>query len=210
MNAAFSLLIESALIGFAIAAPVGPIGILCIRRTLAHGIWHGVASGLGAATADALYGSIIALGLTAVAGFILNLSEALGIIGGLFLLYLGVTTFRSPISGSADGAGYLPRKSLTFNYLSTLALTVTNPMTIMMFMGVFAGFSESITTGASGAGLIVLGVFLGSAAWWLILSAAVGLLRTRITPGTLVWINRVSGVVICIFALRALLGVIGG
>lgn len=140
------------LLGLSIAAPVGPIGILCIRRTIAMGPWVGLVSGLGAATADGLYGCIAGFGLTAIADFLTNQSFWLQIVGGLFLCYLGITTFLSkpaedkPTTSSlsantnlaASRAVALPR-SLLSAYGSTLALTLTNPATIFSFAAMFAG-----------------------------------------------------------------------
>ena len=205
----FKVLVESAVMGFAIAAPVGPIGVLCIRRTLANGIPHGIASGFGAATADAVYSSLVAFGLTAVTALILKAGTLLSLVGGTFLLYLGITTLRSTISVSEDDVEPTPsRKGLLYSYASTLALTITNPLTIMVFIGIFAGLGNSVIADGGRAGLIVLGVFLGSTTWWLVLSLGIGILRTRITPGILVWVNRVSGLVICGFAVRTLLGAV--
>jgi threonine/homoserine/homoserine lactone efflux protein len=204
----FKVLVESAVMGFAIAAPVGPIGVLCIRRTLANGIPHGIASGFGAATADAAYSSLVAFGLTAITALILKAGTLLSLVGGTFLLYLGITTLRSTISVSEDDAEPSPRKGLLYSYASTLALTITNPLTIMVFIGIFAGLGNTVIAEGGRAGLIVLGVFLGSTTWWLVLSLGIGILRTRITPGILVWVNRVSGLVICGFAVRTLLGAV--
>jgi threonine/homoserine/homoserine lactone efflux protein len=204
----FKVVVESAVMGFAIAAPVGPIGVLCIRRTLANGIPHGIASGFGAATADAVYSSLVAFGLTAVTALILKAGTLLSLVGGTFLLYLGITTLRSTISVSEDDVEPSPRKGLLYSYASTLALTITNPLTIMVFVGIFAGLGNTVIAEGGRAGLIVLGVFLGSTTWWLVLSFGIGILRTRITPGILVWVNRVSGLVICGFAVRTLLGAV--
>ncbi|MEO0563261.1 MAG: LysE family transporter [Chloroflexota bacterium] len=201
------ILLQSALMGFAIAAPVGPIGVLCIRRTLALGIPHGLASGLGAASADAIYGALLAFGLTAITSLLLDAEIVLNIVGGGLLLYIGVMTLRSTVSmPDSDAEDTSGRLALVGGYASTLALTITNPVTILVFLGIFAGFTETFSAEGSGPGWVVLGVFLGSAAWWLLLSVGVGLLRHRVTPSVLVWVNRVSGVVICGFAVRILLG----
>jgi threonine/homoserine/homoserine lactone efflux protein len=197
------LLIESIIIGLTIAAPVGPIGILCIRRTLVRGFLHGFISGLGAATADALYGSIIAFGLTALSSYLLNASLGLNIVGGLFLLYLGITTMRTP---PTSGTSQTPASStLLKDYLSTFALTVTNPMTILAFIGIFAGLGQSTNTNAHNPFIIVAGVFLGSALWWLLLNSSANLLRHRMTEDIMLWVNRISGLVITLFALNILL-----
>lgn len=200
-------LLKGFLLGFAIAAPVGPIGLLCIRRTLAGGMAAGLASGLGAATADAMYGAIAALGLTAISAFLVDQSGWLRLAGGLFLLYLGIMTFRS-----TPRTGTEPEKSraagLAANYGSTFLLTITNPATILSFGVAFAGLGlVGSGTGAGAAGMMVLGVFLGSSGWWLLLSGSVGLMRARVSAGTLTWVNRVSGVMLAAFGVAALVSV---
>lgn len=184
------------LIGFAIAAPVGPIGLLCIQRTLTRGRWSGVWSGLGAASADALYGCIAGFGLASLAGLLLAWQTELQIVGGLFLLYLGWRTWQT--SPTAEQAQALPtRAGLAGDYLSTLALTATNPVTILAFLGIFAGLGLAAEgRDFAAAGQLVLGVFAGSLLWWLLLAGGVGLLRGRLTPGALRWINRASGLLI--------------
>src|SRR5579884_3922324 len=192
------------LIGFSIAAPVGPIGVLCIRRTLANGRLAGLLSGLGAATADAGYGAVGAFGLTAVSTVLVGQQHWLRLLGGIFLLYLGMKTFRSRPAEKA--AGSRPALGLAGMYLSTLALTLTNPATILSFAAVFAGLG--LATSAHGdyarAAQVVAGVFLGSALWWLILSSLVDLARGRLNPTSLGWANRLSGVILTAFGLLAL------
>jgi threonine/homoserine/homoserine lactone efflux protein len=189
-------------IGFAIAAPVGAIGVLCIRRTLADGRLTGFVSGLGAATADALYGAVAALGLTAISSALVAHQETVRLVGGLFLCYLGVrTALAAPATTGATGA----RRGLLAAYGSTLALTLTNPSTILSFAAVFAGLGLADTPGdRQAAGLLVAGVFLGSAFWWLLLSGGVGLFRQALTPARLRWVNRLSGVLLAGFGLLAL------
>jgi len=179
--------------------------VLCIRRTLADGRLAGLASGLGAATADAFYGSLAGFGLTLVANFLVSQQTWLRLVGGLFLLFLGVKTFLSqPAADSGGPAGAKPR-GLWGAYLSTLLLTLTNPLTILSFAAIFAGLGLVETGGNPlSAGLLVLGVFSGSAAWWLLLSGGVSLLRGRVTPLVLQWINRLAGAVIAIFGIVAL------
>ncbi len=190
------------LIGFAVAAPVGPIGVLCIRRTLADGRAAGFVSGLGAATADALYGAVAAFGLTAVSGLLLGQATWLRLAGGLFLCGLGVRTFTAAPAREAApvrGAG------LVAAYASTLALTLANPATILSFVALFAGVGAALGTASyATAGALVLGVFLGSAAWWLLLSGGVGWLGRRLAPGALRWVNRGSGLLIGGFGVAAL------
>jgi threonine/homoserine/homoserine lactone efflux protein len=196
------------IIGFAIAAPVGPIGLLCIQRTLTRGRWSGVLSGLGAASADALYGGIAGFGLASLAGLLLAWQTELQIVGGLFLLYLGWRTGQTP--PAAEQAQALPtRAGLAGDYLSTLALTATNPVTILAFLGIFTGLGLAAEgQDFAAAGLLVLGVFAGSLLWWLLLASGVGLLRGRLTRSALHGINRASGLLIASFGGWALLSVV--
>lgn len=203
-----SLLLRGFLLGFAIAAPVGPIGVLCIRRTLAEGRATGFLSGLGAASADMFYGAAAAFGLTAVTNLLIEQQAYLRAIGGLFLIYLGIRTF---FARPAESPALLKGKAGTgvgvSAYLSTLFLTLTNPMTILSFLGMFSAILPAGgTVRAADSASLVLGVFLGSAAWWLALSGLVGLLRERFTPAWMVWVNRVSGIIITGFALTILAG----
>ena len=194
-------------LGFSIAAPVGPIGILCIRRTMAEGRVSGLATGLGAATADALYGLVAALGLTFISGLLLSQSTWLGLIGGGFLIYLGFTTFRA---NAPTAVGPDSSRGVLGSYFSALFLTLTNPVTILFFTAVFAGLGIADAAGdyASG-GLLVLGVFGGSTFWWLLLTGGVVLLQTRIETIPLRWTNRIAGVVLFVFGVAALVNVLG-
>jgi threonine/homoserine/homoserine lactone efflux protein len=197
-----TFLIRGLIIGFSIAAPVGPIGVLVIRRTLAEGRTFGFVSGLGAATADAIYGCIAAFGLTSVSNMLVSQQAWLRVVGGLFLCYLGIKTFLArPAERPASAKG----NGLIGAYGSTLLLTLTNPITILSFAAVFAGFGVA-SSGNSylHAGLLVLGVFLGSGLWWLVLSGGVGISRKRSTPNKMRWINRVSGLILIGFGLIAL------
>lgn len=196
-------LLKGVVLGFSIAAPVGPIGVLCIRRTLANGMLNGFVSGLGAATADGIYGGIAAFGVTVASAFLLDYQFYLRLIGGFFLLYLGHTTFSSPPAENAVQAG---GQRLFSAYGSTLLLTLTNPMTILFFAAVFAGMGVSAVSGGDGAAVsMVLGVFTGSMLWWLTLSEAVSLLRSTFDPSKLLWINRLSGTIIVGFGVLSLI-----
>ena len=192
-------------IGFSIAAPVGPIGVLCIRRTLAGGQVAGLVSGLGAASADAIYGAIAGFGLTSISHLLVNSQGPLRLIGGMFLCGLGLKILCSkPAAGSTAAQD----KQLTSNFASTFLLTLTNPMTILSFVAVFAGLGLAAERGNFvSAGLLVSGVFLGSGLWWLLLSWGVGLLRHRFDARGLLWINWLSGAILCAFGLLALLNV---
>lgn len=203
----FSLFLNSLIIGLSIAAPVGPIGVLCIRRTLAEGRFIGFVSGLGAATADATYGLIAALGLTAFTSLLVDSAGGLRIVGGLFMLYIGYRTLVSIPPEKSKHEETKRRGGWLGAYLSIFAMTITNPMTILSFIGIFAGLSGSNTAVRTPASsfVMVLGIFVGSALWWLVLSGGVSLLRERMTPWHMLWINRISGVIIVLFALRILL-----
>ena len=191
-------------LGFSIAAPVGPIGVLCLRRTLAGGRLYGLVAGLGAATADAAYGLVAGLGLTLAAGGLTSQGDWLRPLGGVFLCYLGV---RTALSVPASQAAAVTGRGLVGAYVSTLALTLTNPLTILSFAAVFAGLGLAGGARTSGAAvLLVAGVFCGSAAWWLLLVMVVGQLRGRVGPRLLRWVNRVAGIVMLGFGLLALLG----
>jgi threonine/homoserine/homoserine lactone efflux protein len=201
-----SLFLRGLVIGFSIAAPVGPIGVLCIRRTIAEGQLYGLVSGLGAATADALYGCVAAFGLTFISTFLIGNKLWLSLIGGLFLLYLGIKTL---LSKPAEDAAKSEGKGLLGAYASTFLLTVTNPMTILSFVAIFAALGLGSTTGSYASALVlVLGVFCGSATWWLLLSGGVGLFRNKFNTKGLLWVNRISGAIITLFGIIALGGVI--
>ncbi len=193
------------IIGLSVAAPVGPMGVLCIRRTLADGRLAGFISGLGTATADACYGAIAAFGLTVVSSFLVHQQFWLRLVGGTFLCYLGATTF---LSKPTERAAAMGRSGLRNIYVTTFGLTLTNPLTILTFAAIFAGIGAGEANGTYGsAALLVLGVFLGSTLWWLLLSGGAGLVRTRLTPARLVWVNRISGLVIATFGGIALLSI---
>ncbi|MGB3571073.1 MAG: LysE family transporter [Phormidesmis sp.] len=200
------------LLGLAIAAPVGPIGLLCIRRTLAEGRWIGLASGCGAATADASYGIIAAFGLSALSDLLVSNTVYLQIVGGLFLCYLGLKTAFSlslaPALEALSDLSLISVKDLASAYTTTLALTLTNPATILSFIAIFAGlgitqsdYLQSVT--------LVFGVFSGSLLWWLVLVSGVAYLRSRLTAQRLARFNRFSsklfGLVIFGFGIAALL-----
>ncbi len=193
-------------IGFSIAVPVGPIGVLCIRRTLADGRLQGLISGLGAATADAVYGCIAAFGLAAISDLLVQQQVWLRIVGGAFLCFLGVRTILAkPSEKSPNGK----KLGLAGAYGSTFLLTITNPVTIISFAAVFASLGLGSGPADYGsAALLVLSVFIGSAAWWLILSGSVSFLRAKVTPKVLLWINRVSGVIIFAFGAIAIVSVL--
>lgn len=200
---AITFFVRGLLLGFSIAAVVGPICLLCIQRTLHKGFLYGLVTGLGAATADGIYGSIAAFGLTVIATFLASKQEWIHLVGGLFLIYLGIKT---ALSKPAERAAKVQANNFLGAYASTFLLTLTNPLTIISFAAVFAG----IGLGERGnnlfsAALVVCGVFLGSALWWLLLAGGISLLRGKFTQRWLLWINRISGAAILLCGLLALL-----
>ncbi len=192
-----TLFLKGLLFGFILAATVGPMWVLCFRRTVAQGPLVGFVSGMGIAVADGFYGAIAAFGLTAISGALLRYSFWIGLVGAVFLLYLGVKTLLSrPVleSQSRENAGY------SNAFLSTLGLTLANPPTILAFAAIFAGLGLVSDADYVVAALIVAGVFLGSALWWVILAAGAGWLRGRMGPGLVRTLNVVSGLSILGFA----------
>jgi threonine/homoserine/homoserine lactone efflux protein len=170
-------LLRGLAIGFAIAAAIGPIGLLCIRRTLVEGRAVGVVSGLGAATADGMYASIAAFGVTALADLLIGARRPLGVVGGLFLLALALHSLRTRPEAAADR----PPRTLLSAYATTLGLTIANPATILSFAAAFVGLGIAGHDAVAAAAL-VLGVFSGSAAWWVILALSVSASRSRLGP----------------------------
>jgi threonine/homoserine/homoserine lactone efflux protein len=195
-------------LGFTIAAAVGPISLLVIRRTLTQGRLLGLVSGLGVATADATYGAIAAFGLGALTEALVDARQVLGLAGGVFLLWLAWKTIGAEPTEAATVADR--RGGLPGAYVSILGLTLANPVTILSFGALFAGLG--VTSGATGdAALVVLGVLLGSTTWWIVLTTAVGMARSRLTTRGIHRINVASGVVIGAFAIVAIVSaVLGG
>ncbi|MBL7935391.1 MAG: LysE family transporter [Bacteroidia bacterium] len=197
----FDYLIKGLLIGFSIAAPVGPIGVLVIRRTLTEGRLSGFVTGLGAAVADGTYGFIAGFGLTSISSFLISQQFWMKLFGGLFLLYLGIKTL---ISKAATKEANIDSNGLLKNFTSTLLLTITNPITILSFFAIFAGLGlGQEKTSYLSSTTLVLGVFVGSAFWWLILSSVLNFFSNKITSSGLTWINRFSGLLIISFACFA-------
>ena len=197
-----NLFFKGIILGFSIAAPVGPIGILCIRKTLQFGRFSGFFSGLGAAVADALYAVIAAFGLTIISDLLMAGQFWLRLVGGGFLLYLGWKTFFAKIHNKPPEISHT---TLLNDFISTFFLTITNPMTILAFLAIFAGVGLSTIEKSNWeAAALVLGVFLGSAAWWLLLSEGVTLFRKQVSENVMLWINRGAGIMIAAFGIAAL------
>lgn len=185
-------------VGFLIAAPVGPINVLCVRRTLVHGQLAGFASGLGAAIADTLFGAIAALGLVFVTGVMLTERVWIGLAGAALLIAIGVRTL---LAAPPRVASAKDPSSLIGDFTSTLVLTLANPITILSFFGVFAAFGiEGDDKFAFDDGLLIVGVFLGSLVWWTLLTGFVGMFHGKFTDAGLDWANKIAGVIILTFA----------
>lgn len=207
-----SWLVKGFLLGLAIAAPVGPIGVLCIRRTLGEGWRVGFLTGMGAATADGFYGGVAAFGLTAIAQALVAQRGLIGAVGGLLLCYLGLRTLlaKPAAEAAAEAASARRGRGMLGAYATTVGLTLANPATILSFVAIFAGLGlvGAVRNAIAAPGLLTAGVFLGSASWWLLLSGGVSLLRTRLPPTALHWVNRLSGALLLCFGLLALLSVL--
>lgn len=215
-------LFKGIVIGLSIAAPVGPIGLLCIRRTLAEGRVSGFITGLGAATADMLYGAVAAFGLTAISSVLIQYQGGIRIIGALVLFYIALRIFFVRPSGGVqndaqqervDETIYVPSRRTARRYISAYAstffLTLTNPSTIISFLAVFAGVGVGSSLSGQmnvneNAGAIVVGVFLGSALWWFFLTTIIGRFTHTISPKTIQWINRIAGVLMIALGLFSL------
>lgn len=196
------ILLKGIGVGFAVAAPVGPIGLLCIRRTLADGRAAGMASGLGAASADAVYGLLVAAGFAAT-GLLLNYAAPLEIGGGLLIALLGLLSIQGFLKGSASDSApkYNTHGAIIPAYTTTFVLTLSNPMTILAFVGLVAGLSASAASDPSAPYWLVIGVFVGSALWWLFLIHLALAAKSRITPRVTRWFDLVSGVVLVVWGL---------
>jgi threonine/homoserine/homoserine lactone efflux protein len=197
--------LKGIIVGIVIAVPVGPIGVLCIHRSLTKGRAHGLVSGLGAATADVLYGSMAAFGLTFLSDLLLGHQITLRFGGGAFLLILGIRTYLTKFSDKpANGRN----NGLLTSYVSTFLLTMASPTTMLLFLAVSAGLG--IVDGKGGfinAGFLVVGVFLGSAIWWTVLAGTSGVLRDRVGDRWLLWVSRISGVALGAFGISALVSI---
>lgn len=201
---AFIYLLKGLAIGFSLAAPVGPVGILCVRRTLTYGERHGFMTGLSAASSDMIYGIIAAFGVTLISNFISEQQHWIRIIGGIFLLALGFHSFRSHQVNSTPTNG---GNGHTLSFFSTFLLTFTNPLTLFAFAAVFASIGiENIVNDRLSGVLLVAGVFLGSLIWFSLLIGFARVFKEKITSSGLSLVNRISGSLLMLIGLLALLG----
>lgn len=187
-------------LGIAIAAPVGPIGVLCIRRTLIHGTRFGILTGIGAAFADGLFGLIAAFGMVALSAWLITLRDSLHLIGGTVLAVLAVRTLlhaghieRDPETGRTESSEITA-------VVTAFLLTLSNPMTILTFATAFTAVGLAETLSIASGLILVAGVLVGSASWFTALSFIVSATGGRLTPRTLLWIDRVAGVLLLLFA----------
>jgi threonine/homoserine/homoserine lactone efflux protein len=197
------LFIQGIIIGLTLAVPIGPISLVCIHRTVAAGRLHGIVSGLGVATADSLYAAVAFLGLTAVSGLIIGHQSLFRLLAGIALILVGIRVFRSVPAAVSAGDGQEPYLQ---DYLSVFAIAVANPLTIIFLITILPGFGVV----AQGTTLIaavpfVVGIFLGSTVWWILLCGSLGAVRSRLSTGNLRQINRISGILIVLFGAGMLI-----
>ncbi len=193
--------LKGIIIGFAMAVPVGPIGIMCIRKTLTEGRLRGLIIGLGAATADFLYGCVAAFGITIISDTLVSQRIWIRLVGGTLLLFLGVRTFRAR---PADPNIPVNSSGILRSYLTTVFLTLTNPMTIFAFIAIFAAVGIGNGLSYFSAAALVVGVFIGSCLWFLLLSSGVTLFRKRLDLVGLRWVNKIAGILIIISGVYAI------
>lgn len=199
-----AILFKGIVIGFSVSAPVGPVGLLCIQRTLNRGRITGLISGLGAATADFFYSVIAVFGITFVSGFMLNQSHLFMFFAGFLLCMLGLRTYNATPHGCEHKDH--PPKNLVKAYFSSFLLTISNPLTIILFMGVFAGLSSKYNPDSNFQSLILVsGVAFGAAMWWLSLSTGISLFRDKFKMKWIRWVNKAAGIIITFIGIILLL-----
>lgn len=204
------LILSGVGMGLVAAIPIGPVNIICIRRTFTFGPVNGFVSGLGGALGDGIFAAISGFGLTWAAQLIQGYAVAIELVGGLMMVFFGWHALRAGLPPDRMEEETPPEteksRSLLRAIFSTFALTITNPATLLFFTGMFAGVGS--LAGNSGdfadAGLIVAGVVLGSAGWWLILTTIIGLFHARIDGDRVLAINRVCGFLVALFGLAVL------
>ena len=196
------VLVQGAAMGFLVAAAIGPIAMLCIRTTLERGRIAGIAAGMVVALADTIYAAIGAYGISFVGAALTSGEAWLKLVGGIVLIAFGIYLARKqPVTAAEEQE--VP-KSIVADFAMTFGLTLTNPMTILSFAGLFAGVSGLRGFPLSEIPALLIGVFAGSAVWWVALAFVIGLIRHRISPTTMLWINRGSAAAIIGFGLYVL------
>ncbi|WP_341702396.1 LysE family transporter [Ferrovibrio sp.] len=204
MSEQAELLLRAVLLGLAVAAPVGPIGVLCIQRSLSGGFWAGFSGGIGTAVADAVYAGLAAAGFAALVQPMGDVQDWLRWGGAAFIAWLGWRTLQAPVVNGpamvpAPAAGPASARPLRL-FAVTFALTMSNPATILSFVAMFAGLGLGENPSMAAAATVLAGVFTGSLLWWAVLSASAAVLRQRITDESKRWINRIAGAVLIAFA----------
>jgi threonine/homoserine/homoserine lactone efflux protein len=196
----FNFFLKGIVIGFAMAIPIGPVGIICVRKTLTEGRLRGLIIGLGAATADLFYGSVAAFGLTIISDTLDSQRIWIRLIGGTFLLLLGIRMFKAHPSNP----NHPIKRGIIRSYFSTILLTLTNPLTIFAFIAVFAALGLGNELSFLSSSILVLGVFIGSSLWFLFLSSGVTLFRKKLDLAGMRWVNKIAGILIIISGLIAI------
>jgi len=199
------LLVEGIIIGFAMAVPIGPIGIICIRKTLTEGRMRGMIIGLGAATADMLYGSIAAFGLTVISDTLLSQRIWIRLVGGALLLYLGVRTFRAR---PKDPKIEIQSSGRLKSYFTIIFLTLTNPLTVFAFIAVFAALGLGNGLSFLSASVLVAGVFTGSFLWFLSLSSGATFFRKKLDLVGMRWVNKIAGILLLVSGVIAIVSLL--
>ncbi len=188
--------VRGIIVGFALAAPVGPVAVMCIRRAMTCGFFKSVVTGLGAALADMIFGAIAGLGLTVISTFVLDNERIIGLVGGALVVVLGIVTYRAPV---VVGNGAVVVKSLRRDFAAAFMMAITNPATMVAAAGVFAALGGVDVYEAPASALwLVLGVLLGSTLWWVILAGATSVLRRPLINSGMPWLNRISGSIIAV------------
>jgi threonine/homoserine/homoserine lactone efflux protein len=194
----FTFFLKGIAIGFVMAIPIGPIGIMCIRKTLTEGRLSGLIIGLGAATADLFYGCVAAFGLTIISDTLNSQRIWIRIVGGALLFFLGIKTFRAQPKDpklKISGSGRLR------SYFTVVVLTLTNPLTIFAFIAVFAAFGLGDGLRFFSAEVLVAGVFIGSCLWFFLLTSGTIIFRKKLDLVGLKWVNKIAGILIIISGL---------
>lgn len=194
---------KGVLLGLSIAAPVGPMALICLRTTLAHGLGPGLMGGLGIAMGDVFYAAITAFGFQAATMLLTGPSAWLGLLGGAYLVWFGTGVLRQPFP---EATGPQLRRRGLAAFATTFLLTLANPPTIMIFAAMFASLGlVGAQGGTAGAAAVVAGVFVGSGGWWVAFALVVSRMRGRLQGPLFVWINRSSGAALAALGLWALL-----
>jgi len=195
------LLLKGLAIGFGMAVPIGPVGVLCIRKTLADGHTRGYIIGIGGATADALFASIAAFGISFISNAIATQEIWFHVAGGALLVFLGIRTYRAK---RKDPVLPFENKGYVGVYLSAVVLAITNPVTTVAFMALFAAFGLNSGLTIFRASTLVAGVFLGSTLWFMTLSFIATSFRKKLSSGGgLVWVNMFAGMLIIVSGFAA-------